>query len=191
MLVDTPLFNWFVLPSLIFLARFVDVSIGTMRIISVSRDMRLLAPILGFLEIMVWLMSIRQIFHHLNNPFYYLAYGAGFASGIYAGMWIERKMAMGLRVVRIITRLDATDLIQALREKGFGVTVADAEGNTGPVKVIYTVIKRAAILEVTAMIASFNPKAFYSIEDVRAASEGNFTNHSSLFSKFLSFEKKR
>jgi len=126
----------------------------------------------------------------LNNPACYLAYAGGFASGIYTGMWIEQKLAMGLRVIRVITRLDATDLIEGLRKLGYGVTAVDAEGNRGKVKLIFTIVKRADISSVTKMIKQFNPKAFYSIEDVRAASEGIFPNHSTVFSKLMVFEKK-
>ena len=187
---DSDLFNWIILPLLIFLARVVDVSLGTMRIISLSRGLRKIAPVLGFIEILIWLLAIRQIFNHLNNPMCYIGYAGGFATGIFIGMTIEQKLAMGLRVIRVITRKDASKLIDTLRNSGFGVTVTDAAGNTGKVKIIFTVVKRTDINEILARIKQFNPKAFYSIEDVRAASEGIFPNHSSIFSKFLVFEKK-
>ena len=190
MFYESDVFNWIVVPLLIYFARVVDVSLGTMRIISLSRGLRKVAPVFGFVEILIWLFAIRQIFNHLNNPACYLAYAGGFASGIYTGMWIEQKLAMGLRVIRVITRLDATDLIEGLRKLGYGVTAVDAEGNRGKVKLIFTIVKRADISSVTKMIKQFNPKAFYSIEDVRAASEGIFPNHSTVFSKLMVFEKK-
>lgn len=187
---DSALFNWLVLPFLIYFARIVDVSLGTMRIISLSKGLKNIAPLLGFVEILIWLMAIRQIFNHLDNPLCYIAYAGGFATGIYTGMLIENKLALGLRVVRIITRKDSSELIQSLRSKGYGATVTDAEGNTGMVKVIFTIIKRSDIKEVIREIKHFNPKAFYSIEDIRAASEGIFPNHSTILSRFMQFEKK-
>jgi uncharacterized protein YebE (UPF0316 family) len=163
---------------------------GTLRIISLSRGLRKIAPLLGFFEILIWLMAIRQIFNHMNNPACFVAYAGGFSMGIFVGMSIEHKLALGLRVVRVITRLDATELIEDLRKKGFGVTVVPAEGNVGPVKVIFMVIKRASVPEVTAQVRRFNPKAFYSVEDVRGASEGIFPNHATRFSRLLSLERK-
>lgn len=184
---DTTLFNWVILPLLIFIARVTDVSLGTMRIIFLARGGRKLTTVLSFLEILIWLMAIRQIFSHLNNPVCYLAYACGFATGSYVGIFIEHKLALGLRVIRIITPFDVTNLIQSLREKDYGVTVIDGMGNMGPVKIIFTVIKRGDLPKVTEMIEHFNPKAFYSVEDVRAASEGVFPNHSTTFLKFMKF----
>ena len=190
MFYESDLFNWLILPLLIFSARVVDVSLGTLRIISLSKGLRKIAPILGFIEILIWLYAIRQIFNHLNNPLCYLGYAGGFATGIFIGMTIEHKLAMGLRVIRVITRKEANQLIESLRSTGFGITTMDAEGNTGKVKVIFTIVKRTDIPQVLNKIQQFNPKAFYSIEDVRSASEGIFPNHSTVFSKFLAFEKK-
>jgi uncharacterized protein YebE (UPF0316 family) len=189
---DSSVFNWVVLPLLIFFARIMDVSLGTMRIISLSRGLRKVAPIFGFFEILIWLMAIRQIFNHLNNPMCYIAYASGFATGIYTGMWIEHKLAMGLRVVRIITRYDSTSLINSIREKGYGLTSIDAEGNTGAVKILFTIVKRKNVQDVISMVSKFNPNAFYTIEDVRGAKLGIFPekDKTSLFSQFLNYEKK-
>jgi uncharacterized protein YebE (UPF0316 family) len=194
MFLESDLFNWVILPLMIYFARIIDVSLGTMRIITLSRGMHKIAPILGFFEILIWLLAIRQIFSHLNNPACYVAYAAGFATGIFNGMWIERRLAIGYQVVRIITKYDAEKLVHALREKGFGVSALDGEGNSGPIKIIFTVVKRRDIQSVLGEVKHFNPRAFYSIEDVRAAAEGIFPNNgisnSSRFSLFTRFEKK-
>ncbi|MBN2425928.1 MAG: DUF2179 domain-containing protein [Calditrichaceae bacterium] len=189
---DSSVFNWVVLPLLIYFARIMDVSLGTMRIISLSRGLRKVAPVLGFFEILIWLMAIRQIFNHLNNPMCYIAYASGFATGIYTGMWIEHKLAMGLRVVRIITRYDSTSLIKSIREKGYGLTTIDGEGNTGAVKILFTIVKRKNVPDVISLVSRFNPNAFYTIEDVRGAKQGIFPekNKTDLFSQFLNYEKK-
>lgn len=195
MLEHTGLFNWVILPLCIYLARVADVSLGTMRIITVSRGLRRIAPLLGFVEMLIWLLAIRQIFNNLNNPLCYLAYASGFASGIYSGMWIENRVALGLRVIRIITRYDAQQLIGNLRELGFGVTTIDAEGGTGPVKLVFTVVKRRDVVMVTQLAKKLNPNAFLSVGDIHEASEAVFPNngHSSAFgglSRLWRFERK-
>jgi uncharacterized protein YebE (UPF0316 family) len=171
---DSEIFNWIIIPLLIFFARVADVSIGTVRIIFVSRGMKFLAPICGFFEILIWLVAIGKVFQNFSNPVFYIAYAGGFATGNYVGIYIEEKLAMGLCVLRIITRKDATDLIEFLKAAGYGVTLIDALGSKGPVKIIYTVIRRHDINEIDKIIQRFNPKAFYSIEDVRFVSEGIF-----------------
>jgi len=172
--IDPEFFSLFIVPIFIFFARICDVTIGTMRIIFVSRGVKTVAPLLGFFEIFIWIVAIGQIFQNLTNPINYLAYAAGFATGNYIGMIIEERLAMGLALVRIITQRDATNLIDYLRAAGYGVTVIDAQGKLGPSKVIFSVIRRKNLRDVENAIHQFNPRAFYSIEDVRRAAEGTF-----------------
>ena len=172
--IDPAIVSLIIVPTFIFFARICDVTIGTMRIIFVARGMKMVAPILGFVEVFIWIIAIGQIFQNLTNPLNYFAYAAGFGTGNYVGMLVEERLAMGLSLIRIITQRDATNLIDYLRAAGYGVTVIDAQGKQGPGKVIFSVIKRKNIKEVERAIHEFNPKAFYSIEDVRHAAEGTF-----------------
>jgi len=105
------------IPLLICLARITDVSIGTMRIIFVAKGLKYLAPILGFFEISIWLLAITQVMANLNSPLNFLAYALGFSLGNYLGMYIENRLAIGMVVIRIITKRDANQLINVLMEK--------------------------------------------------------------------------
>ena len=90
------------------------------------------------------------------------------------GICIEEKLAMGTFIIRIVTSKDAGELVRQMRTAGYGATSLAAEGASGPVNVIYSVIRRGSIDEVVEIIKRFNPNAFYSIEDVRFVSEGIF-----------------
>ncbi|HAH97514.1 MAG TPA: hypothetical protein DHD79_06360 [Firmicutes bacterium] len=176
-LLNSGIFNWVVLPALIFLARVVDVSLGTIRIILVSKGQRFLAPLLGFFEAMIWLVAIGQVMQNLSNALCYLAYGAGFAIGNYVGIVLEERLAMGHSVIRIVTAKETTPLVDKLVEAQYGVTSVEAKGATGDVMLIYTIIKRKDLPEVVRIINEFDKKAFYSIEDARTAKEGVFPKH--------------
>ena len=89
------LYGWVVLPLLIFVARIMDVSIGTSRVIFVSRGYRVLAAVAGFWEVLIWLLAIGQIMQNLDNPMCYLAYAGGFAMGNYIGITLTNKMSWG------------------------------------------------------------------------------------------------
>src|SRR5690242_4410881 len=116
------IFSYVLLPLLIFLARIGDVSINTIRIIYVLGGRRLTATVLGFFESFIWLMAIRQIFEHLDNWICYVAYPAGFASGIFVGMIIEEHIAYGKVIVRIITRKEIHELLAFLNKENFRYT---------------------------------------------------------------------
>jgi len=173
-LLNTWYFVYLILPLLILLGRVCDVTLGTIRIMFVTRGNKLFAPILGFFEVFIWLLAIRQIMQNLNNILCYFAYAGGFAIGNLIGIKIEEKLAYGKLIVRIITSKDAGNLTQSLRRKGFGVTRIPAEGSRGRVSVVYTIIDRAHLDRVIRAIDQYNPKSFYTIEDVRSAKEGIF-----------------
>jgi uncharacterized protein YebE (UPF0316 family) len=166
--------TYVILPILIFLARICDVSLGTIRVIFISKGIRYLAPIIGFFEVIIWLLAIGQIMNNLTNFVAYIAYGAGFAAGTYIGMVIEEKISLGLVSVRIITKKDPQELIQYLRSHNYGVTSLDGEGGTGKVKMVFTIIKRQDLPHVVGIIKQFHPNAFYSVDDVKSVGEGVF-----------------
>lgn len=171
---DQQLYAWVILPLLIFVARVADVTLGTLRIIFVNRGKRRLAPILGFFEVLIWIVAIGQLVQHLSSVTSYLGYAAGFATGNFVGMLVEDRLAIGTQIVRAIIPGDGSEVIQRLRSAGFGVTGVDGQGSAGPVKLVYTVVKRRHLKEVTGVIHSVSPKAFLTVEDVRAAEEGIF-----------------
>lgn len=171
-------FNYMLLPLAIVCARIFDVSIGTLRIIFVGRGLRYVAPVLGFFEVLIWLIAISQIMSNLTNWINYVAYATGFALGNFVGMAIEERMAMGLIAVRIITQKDATELIAAIGKNDFGVTSVPAQGINGDVHLIFSIVKRKNKEQILKLVWKFNPTAFVSIEDVRSAHEGIFPSSS-------------
>jgi uncharacterized protein YebE (UPF0316 family) len=173
-LMDSRYFTYLILPVLIFVARVLDVTLGTIRIVFVSRGKKFLAPLFGFFEVLIWLLAIGQIMNNLTNAVCYLAYGGGFATGNFVGLFLEEKLAMGSLVVRAIINQDASELVEFLRAKGYGVTVVDGQGATGKVNLIFMVIKRSELRKVTGIIRQFRPQSFYSVEDVRQVSRGVF-----------------
>ena len=166
-------FTWFdfvVLPVLIMMARIVDVSLDTIRVIMVAKGYRNLAPFVGFFQALIWLITITRIMGNLENWFTYIGYAGGFGMGTYIGMILEGKLALGYELVRVITKKGADDLISGLREKGYPVTTVPGMGRDGEVGVLYVIIKRKVLREVIGTIQQYNPKAFYTIEDMRYVS---------------------
>jgi uncharacterized protein YebE (UPF0316 family) len=167
----TDLFSYVILPLLIIVARISDVSFGTLRIVMVSKGQKLIAPVLGFFEVVIWLITMSKVIQNIDNWVAYVAYGLGFACGNYIGLIIEEKLAVGIVRLQIITRTNADQLIVKLRESGYGITHHEANGSEGKVAVIYSIIKRTNINRVITLIREYNPQAFYSIEDVRSVSK--------------------
>jgi len=168
------LYAWFIIPLLIFTARVADVSIGTIRVIFISRGMKYLAPIVGFFEILIWLLAIGQIMKNLSNPACYIAYAGGFAMGNFIGIWIAEKLSLGVVLIRVVTKKDASELVEYLKSADYGVTSVDGHGAAGEVKVVFTMVPRREVQSVIELIKKFNPKAFYSIEEIGFVEKGIF-----------------
>ncbi|MBC8204753.1 DUF2179 domain-containing protein [bacterium] len=169
---DTIVWSYIIIPFLIFSARIIDVTIGTVKIILISKGMKILPPLLGFFEVLIWLLAIGQIMQNLTNPVNYLAYALGFAIGTYVGIHVEAKLAMGISLVRVITSREGHELVKHLRENGNIITSINAQGNHGDVIVLFTVVKRKNLKDTINTIKKFNPNAFYTVEDVGFVSHG-------------------
>src|ERR1035437_2516381 len=167
--IDTNLFNYLVLPLMIFFARIIDVSLDTIRIVMVAKGERRIAPVLGFFEILIWLIAISTIMKHLDNWMCYVFYAGGFATGNYIGIRIEEKLAVGIVQLQIMISEESNTLINALMQAGYGITHHIAEGGASSksVSVIYSIISRNDLNKVIGIIREINPDAFYSIGDVR------------------------
>lgn len=172
---DSDLFSYVLMPLLIFLARICDVSIGTLRIIFVSKGKRNIAPILGFFEVLIWITAISKIMQNLDNYVNYIAYAAGFATGNFVGMIIEEKLAMGILMIRVFAHERGPELVQTLNVNGYGATVVEAHGARERVDLIYTIVQRNELAKVLGVVQEFNSKLFYTVEDVKSVNEGIFS----------------
>ncbi len=191
-LLDPVVFSAFVLPVLIFLARVLDVSLGTIRIIFVSREMKYLAPVVGFFEVLIWLLAITKIMQNINNVVNYLAYAGGFATGNFVGIMIEQKLAMGHMSVVVVTKKDPTMLINELEESKYRTTTIDAKGEKSAVEMVFIISPRKRLQKAVNIVKKFDPNAFYSIEDIKDLQHVHLSlRKRHLNTHLLSFRKKR
>ncbi|HEY1039679.1 MAG TPA: DUF2179 domain-containing protein, partial [Bacteroidia bacterium] len=181
-----------ILPLLICLSRLGDVTLATLRHIFISKGYKKIVPLLGFIEVLIWLIAMRQVFNNLNNIACFIAWAGGFSLGTYCGMLIEERLALGNQIIRIITDKDPSEMVNALRELHQGVTVVNGEGAQGPVKLIFTIVNRAHKKQILEIIKQYNPSAFYSIEDVKTSRHGVFSDQGeSSYVKRILFDKRK
>lgn len=143
----------------------------------VAKGQRRIAPVLGFFEVLIWIVAISQIMSNLNNWACYFAYATGFALGNYIGMLVEERLAVGNILVRVITSKEGSDLVKLLSANGFGATTFHAEGSTGSVNIVYSIANRKDIGIIKNILNSFDSKLFYTIEDIRKVNAGIFPAH--------------
>jgi uncharacterized protein YebE (UPF0316 family) len=174
LLANSAVYAWAVIPFLIFIARIADVSLGTVRVIFISRGMKYFAPAVGFFEVLIWLLAIGQIMKNLSNPLCYVAYAGGFAMGNFVGICIAEKLSLGVVLLRVVTEKEDVELVQSLSSASYGVTSVEGRGAHGKVRIIFTIIPRKEITNAVGLVKKFNSKAFYTIEEIGFVEKGIF-----------------
>lgn len=159
-------------PMVIFLLRIVDVSLATLRMLLAVRGQRVVVPLIGFFEVLVWLFAAGNAIRYLDSPLHVVGYAAGFAMGNMVGLWVEERLALGLATVRIISEHGGVEMADALRDQGFGVTEFAGQGREGLVEVVYTVARRADVRRILQIADHWDPGAFVTVEEPRAIRRG-------------------
>jgi len=157
---------------LIFGLRLIDVSLGTVRIVVLTRGHALRAGAIGFVESLIWVIAVSQVLRNLDDPVRMLGFAAGFGAGTVVGVLVERWLAMGTALVRIVAPVSTPAAAIPLREAGFGVTVLNGEGLQGDVRISFTVVPRRRLRQVMTLVNQANPEAFVTIEQVRLPTGG-------------------
>jgi len=151
----------------IFFCRVTDVSLGTVRLIYIIQGRRVVAAIIGFLEVSIFLLAIAKAIGGIHHPISVIAYAGGFATGTLLGITIEGKLALGWAQVSIVSPLHSRKIVETLRAMGFGVTVVDGQGLHGPVELIFSVAKRRDAREILKVVDNLDKSAFVTINDSR------------------------
>lgn len=156
---------WYI-PFVVCLARVGDVSLGTIRVISVFNGQRAMAAMLGAAEVTIWVFAVAGVIKYLPNPFAVIGYATGFACGVLVGMAIEDRLALGYRLVRVIHTSPDSNVSSILRQHGFGVTRLEATGRDGPVEMAFLAIRRRSLRPLNRLIRQVAPEAFVTVERV-------------------------
>ena len=154
-----------VLGVLVCCARIIDVSIGTIRTINIVQGRTKIAFFLGFIESGMWLMVTSTVLYKvMQSPLLGVFYALGFSLGNVVGITIEKKLAMGHSVFRIISREKPKELADAIRKAGFAVTTFQGEGYKGDVTLLYVVVQRKELAKITKLVQEIEKDAFYIFE---------------------------
>ncbi len=164
---------WWI-PLLIFFARICDVSMATMRTILLTSGIKAWPVIIGFFEVIIWVIAVSSALKYLPNPFAVLGYASGYACGMMLGVYIEDRIAIGFRMVRVINSNQEIDLSLALRGLRWRVTKIQGEGLNGPAEICFTAIRRRDVPLLRRQVQEIAPDSFLTIERVDRMAGGSY-----------------
>jgi len=160
-------------PIVIFLLRIVDVTLDTMRVLFMVRGRRGPAGILGFLMALVWIIAVGNAMKHLDSIWHILGYAAGYGTGTMVGITIENLVAYGLVQLRIVSKHGGVEIAEGLRDRGYGATEFSGFGRDSAVEIVQSVVQRAHLDEVLAIVDRFDDAAFVTVEDPQVLRGGS------------------
>ncbi|WIV11886.1 DUF2179 domain-containing protein [Proteiniborus sp. MB09-C3] len=159
----------------IFGARIMDVSMSTIRMLMVVQGRRKHAAIIGFFEVIIYIVALGKVVNGLSNPGNLLAYAFGFASGNYIGSYIEEKIALGNLTAQVILNDNDDKIVHELRDNGFGVTVIEGQGKEGPKNLLTIMLKRKDLNKLNGLLANLDKEAFITVSTTKLISGGYFS----------------
>lgn len=155
---------------IIFFAKIIEVSFSTIRLVYINKGERVKGAILGFVEIMIWLVVVSSVLNNITeDPIKVFIYAAAFSLGNYLGVTIESKIAVGLASIQVVVdKKDGEILADALRDQGYGVTIIEGKGKSESIKnLLFIQLKRKKIPAAIKLIKEYNPEAYITINDIK------------------------
>jgi uncharacterized protein YebE (UPF0316 family) len=157
----------------IFVLRICDVTLGTVRTVAIVKGYLSLAVALGFFEVLIWVLAVSQVITRINESlFLALAFAGGFAAGNAVGILVERRLAMGTSIVRIMSVDRGQEIADEVRRFGLDATVFEGEGGEGPLMLVYAVVPRRRTQQMLQRARSIDPELVYVIEPAHESSRG-------------------
>ena len=155
---------------IIFFAKIIEVSISTVRLVYINKGEKVKGAVLGFIEILIWLVVVSSVLHNITeDPIKVFIYATAFSLGNFFGVTIESKIAVGLSSIQVVVnQKDGEILADILREQGYGVTIIEGKGKNDSIKnLLFIQLKRKKIPEATRLIKEHNPEAFITVNEIK------------------------
>lgn len=152
--------NIYVGAGIIFLSRVLDVTMGTFRVQMIVRRKKLIAGVLGFFEVLIFILIVSKIIQDIGNWLNVVAYCGGFAIGNIVGIYISEKIYKEIISVGIISRNKWQGIEEKLREEGFGVTRNVGYGKDGEVQILKVICERNYFPKVRDIALEHDNKVF-------------------------------
>lgn len=183
-------FDIMLLGILVFVAETIVLTLGTVRTMVAMQGESRAAFFLGVMEMLIWVFAASAVLTRVSEePFLAVCYALGFATGTVTGIFMERKMALGNLVVRLISSYHGESIAKAVRDAGFGITTVAGEGSEGPVTVQFVVCRRKDLKYLLETARKIDEEVFYTYETARGASEAPKRATSARRSRSFAYQK--
>lgn len=162
----------------IFCVRIMDVSLGTMRTIVTVKGKKHIASLIGFFEIFIWFVIVKEALNVESTSLWIaFSYAGGYASGTFIGGFLSERIIKGNFGVQVITSKKDDELVAFLKKSGFGVSVIDvrSENEHSEKYMLFIEIDKTRFNELKKLIKKYDEKAFIVVNETKAVYNGYFS----------------
>lgn len=156
----------------IFLLRVLNYAVGTVRLVAIARDRRMVAATLAFLEALIFAVVIANVVNDLENFVNLMSYCLGASVGSYVGMMLDARLITSYMSVNVVSTTQGHTIATRLRESGHGVTETIGRGQGGEVTLINSVVNKKDVPSVLEVVHAVDPKAFVTMGEAAAIEQG-------------------
>ncbi|MBE6139482.1 MAG: DUF2179 domain-containing protein [Firmicutes bacterium] len=159
----------------IFFARLIDVSLGTFRTINTVKGRDLIAALIGLIEITVWFLVVKEALNTNNNSYFIVAaYALGFSVGTYIGGKISKLFIKSNLEVQVILSSKDDNVVNRIRENGYGVTAIEVKGTKDTKYMLYIQIRDNTLENLKKILRKLDNKAFIVVNETKYVENGYF-----------------
>jgi uncharacterized protein YebE (UPF0316 family) len=162
----------------IFLFRIIDVSLGVIRTILSVRRKAFLASMVGFFEVLIWFLIIRNALSiEVEGLFVAFSYALGFATGTFVGGLIAKQLIKIKINVQIITSNRDEKILKTIRAHGFPATVIEATGSSEEKSeryLLFVEIDSTSFKSLKNIVLSVDNRAFIFVNELTSSVNGFF-----------------
>jgi len=152
--------NIYIGAAIIFFSRVTDVAMGTFRVQLIVRRKKLIAGVLGFFEVLIFILIVSKVIKDIGNWLNIVAYCGGFATGNVVGIYISERFSKETISVGIISKSKWQEIENRLRDEGFGVTRNVGYGKDGEIQMLRVICERNYFPKVRDLSLDYDRKAF-------------------------------
>jgi uncharacterized protein YebE (UPF0316 family) len=145
---------------LIVVLQLVYVSMLTVRTILTIKGYQFMAALLSAVDVLVYVIGFKIVLDNLDQPINLIVYCVSYGVGLFLGMKLEEKLALGYLNISVITKKENVQLVQQLRNAGYGVTAWFGEGMEGERLVLSITAHRKQQNKLSKQISELDPNAF-------------------------------
>lgn len=158
----------------IMLAKVIEVTLATVRIVLITKGERKVGSIIAFFEVVLWLLLMNSVLQDIMaDPMRIVGYSLGFSIGNYLGSLLEERIGIGLSEMQVIVdAAEGDQLAHIIREKGYGVTTVDAEGRISKRKILIMYLPRNKVKSITKDIHEVAGTSVITVAEKKAISGG-------------------